>query len=149
MFEEIEYLLVYVPSDKHSEFIPFMVCHVSQTSWTKETFERLCSDQDQMCTIMCNWDVDKVEGVIIQCAKDSVFLEPARKHCIEVKRRRVPIQELLTHVARFATKKRQILPPVSSYYSNSDETDDISRVTIQVHVHKVHLNMPLHQMPLY
>ena len=126
MFEDVEYLLLYIPSDKRSEYIPFMVCHVSQTSWSKETYEHLNRGQGQMCAVMCNSDVDmdEVEGVIIQCAKDSVFLEPARKHCIEIKRRRVPIQQLLDRVPRFATKKRQILPPPSSYFSNSDETDD-------------------------
>jgi hypothetical protein len=72
--------------------------------------------------VQASWEEDKLKAIVVQVAQEECHLFAVRDHCNRIKRRCVPIQQILAKICRFNSGRRQILPPDSNYFSSQENS---------------------------
>jgi hypothetical protein len=99
-YEEIQFLLVYIPKDSS-----FLITAVGDTSWSMEGYNALLLKKK--LRLETDYDDSKYTSICCQCAKLSDHLDKAQKYMHKVKQeKKLPVEKMLELVPRFSEGKR-------------------------------------------
>ena len=103
-FEQINYILLYFPSDSS-----FLIYHKHDTIWSEEFYNKLSKNRKVL--METDYEETSYTSIIVQCAVEENHLKCAQDFCEKVKReKKWSIDHILQNVPRFAPARRSVFP---------------------------------------
>jgi hypothetical protein len=109
-FGEFTHILLYF-SKKVKEFVIYPKSSV--TSWSPSQYDQLVSSNSQKFFVESSFDDEDMQAIVIQIGASIEELLPTYKYVCQLKKRKnIPVEVVLQHVARRHDGRRQHFPPI-------------------------------------